>query len=344
MNKIQLSELLEKYIHGNCTPEEIAVIDQWYKNYSNGPDYLNTLPVNERELLEQKMLLKIMSNVDNDGLKQQEKPSGKVVSIVSRWWFTVPVAAMLLVLIKFFVFNDGTDQRRNEAAKPQTLLVNNTHAIVKQVLPDGSIAWLKPQASLTYPKIFKASSRNVSMKGECFFEITKNPQQPFIISSKHITTKVWGTSFEVADYDNAHQVTVTVVSGKVSVNKRGSKGEEASAKLSASEVMLKPEQKATYKQDRDVLVTDTKADITRLDLWKRVDLSFNNDKLASIINALEKKFNVTIEVSDSKLNNKAMTADLTGLNLPEVLEVLKTSMKINYEIISDDRINLKRAN
>jgi len=344
MNKIQLSELLEKYIHGNCTPEEIAVIDQWYKKYSNAPGYLDTLPVNERELLKQKMLLKIMSNVGNNGLKQQKDPEGKVLSIASRWWFTIPIAAILLILLKFFVFNNGTDQRRNEAANAQTLLVNNTQAIVKQVLPDGSVAWLKPQASLTYPKVFKASSRNVSMKGECFFEITKNARQPFIIISKHITTKVWGTSFEVADYDNARQATVTVLSGKVSVNKRGSAGEEVSAKLAANEVMLKPEQKVTYKQDDNVLVTETKTDITRLDLWKRVNLSFDNDKLASIIKVLERKFNVKIEVADNKLNDAAMTADLTGLNLPEVLEVLKTSMKINYEIISNDRITLKRTN
>ncbi|MGN6637377.1 MAG: DUF4974 domain-containing protein, partial [Mucilaginibacter sp.] len=62
--------------------------------------------------------------------------------------------------------------------------------------------------------------------------------------------------------------------------------------------------------------------------------------ISEIIPVLNSKFHVHIQVKDERLNHYILSADLAGLNLPDVLEALKKSLNINYEI-SDDTIELE---
>lgn len=178
------------------------------------------------------------------------------------------------------------------------------------------------------------------MAGSCFFEVTKNPNRPFIITSEHIVTKVWGTSFRVLDGKDIKNAKVTVVSGKVSVSK---KGEAVQAKLTAGEVLLYPKEEAVLTDNDTQLITNRQANLSDLKLYDHIDLSFEKAKLTEIVAVLNRKFDTNIKISNKELDNSVMTADLTNLNLPEVLEVLKAAMKLNYEI-SGDLIILKQTN
>lgn len=81
-------------------------------------------------------------------------------------------------------------------------------------LPDGSIVFLKKDARLHYTAAFaKKQQRHVTLEGEAFFEVAKDPQHPFTIDAENLRVTVVGTSFLV----NTHAREVTVRSGKVQV-------------------------------------------------------------------------------------------------------------------------------
>lgn len=346
-------EILERYIKGNCTPDEVEQVRAWYHSFDRNDDYVSGISLADEKALEEKLYNLILKSIgeqpdqqENNNTEADQVPQR---SISRRWRSIAAAAAVVLVaggayLLTKYHPRAGADET---AALVSTRLVqsitNNSDQVYKAVLPDHSIVWLKPNSQLTYPQVFDAKSRMVTLAGEGFFEVSKNPNRPFIITSPSIVTKVWGTSFLVRDNDRFNPAEVSVVTGKVSVTvKTAHNGVQPSLTLEKGEVMLYPNQKVVYLADQNVLKpqAETTADENALQQWKHVSLSFENMPIREIVPALNARFHVHIMVKNERLNGYILSADLTGLNLPDVLEALKKSLNINYEI-TDDGIELK---
>lgn len=84
------------------------------------------------------------------------------------------------------------------------------------VLPDKSLVWLRPRSELTCAASFGAV-RDVHLRGEAFFAVTKNPAQPFVVHTPKVTVRVLGTSFLVKAYPQLSITTVHVRTGRVQV-------------------------------------------------------------------------------------------------------------------------------
>lgn len=327
MNNLQLSKLLENYINGNCTPEEVSMLNHWYDQYQDSPNFVQDLSEENQKLLKNKIFLSIVASTDQtDNPDLPEIPTPKI----GMWWLKYAAAILLIVSVTFFFLNKSLLWNKKEQLSSQQIhLVNKTGFIIKKILPDQSVVYLNPQASLTYPVEFKKASREVIMEGECFFEITKNPNQPFIINSNHIITKVWGTSFRISDSKDGSSANVIVVTGKVSVSKKGAN------RKSDDEVFLLPKESIVFKGNKNLLYKEKHADMSSVAIWNHVDLSFSDKNLSEIVKVLSSEFNTVIKVQDEELNKVVMNADLTDLNLPDVLEVLKASLNLEYHIDND---------
>ncbi|RYE21799.1 MAG: FecR family protein [Sphingobacteriaceae bacterium] len=339
MNNKQLAELLDKYVKGLCTADEAAVINNWYDKHKDNPEIIDILSDKKRELLKVRMLNNVLQQIDSDN--NQGYVSKK--RFVNSWWIKLSVAAALLIFVKIIYSGYRKDSATVKLSniRIRNKITNNTRNILKQILPDKSIVWLNPQAKLEFPKNFNKNSRDVIMEGECFFEVSKNSQRPFIIQSRHLITKVWGTSFKVSDNFNAATAQVTVVTGKVSVSTKISNSALVGNKLNQSEIILLPKQATVFKYDNKRFYTSRNADVSDLSLYEHINLLFDNEKLVNIVAVLNKKFNTDIRLEDKSLNNQVMDADLSGLNLPEVLEVLKASLQLSYEM-SNNVIKLSK--
>ncbi|WP_439484179.1 FecR family protein [Cyclobacterium plantarum] len=87
-------------------------------------------------------------------------------------------------------------------------------------LSDGSQIRLNENSEFEFPEAFLNGQRLVRLEGEAFFDITPNPDKPFIVQTGNAEIVVLGTSFNI----NTHQATeVTVASGKVKVANRVSR-------------------------------------------------------------------------------------------------------------------------
>ncbi len=87
----------------------------------------------------------------------------------------------------------------------------------KVELPDGSVVWLNAGSTLTYDKDFGKENRAVTLIGEGFFDVTKNKEKPFIISTESISIKVLGTVFNVKAYKEDKQTETSLIHGSIEV-------------------------------------------------------------------------------------------------------------------------------
>src|ERR1700744_1881781 len=210
-------ELLEKYINGTCTLQEAEQVKNWYLSFEDDDDHVSAISQAEEQALQEKIYNHILNNIGkNEGPEVQEEIPVIRKRFVQTWYFKAGAVAAAVVILfagSLVLYNNQKAKMIQAADTNDDQLVtitNNTGQIYKAVLPDNSLVWLNPLSQLTYPKTFAPKSRIVSISGECFFEVTKNPQRPFIINSRAIVTKVWGTSFLVHDDDRSNSAEVSV--------------------------------------------------------------------------------------------------------------------------------------
>ena len=87
--------------------------------------------------------------------------------------------------------------------------------LYKITLSDGSEVWLNADSRLTFPSHFVGDKRMVSLEGEAYFKVAKDPRHPFIVKCGEIETMVLGTEFNIRSYNN--QPEVALISGSVAV-------------------------------------------------------------------------------------------------------------------------------
>jgi transmembrane sensor len=330
-------ELLEKYIKGECTQAEETLVKQWYASFEHEPDGISDISFAEEEELQESLYQKILSSIDEAG-NETEATIKPITRNTGKWYKLAGAAAVILIAgIVTSLYTSKTKKTSSSFApdleKQIVVVTNNSGQIYKSILPDNSSVWLSPHAQLRFPKKFAVASRNVSMQGECFFEISKNPKRPFIINSNAMITKVWGTSFLVRDNAKSNQADVLVLTGKVSVAIKAN--HIVSAKLEKGEVMLYPHEKVICLVAQHVLKTQQAVNEPALQIWNRVNLSFDNKPLSEIIPVLNTTYHVHIRAGSAKISHYVLTADLASFNLADVLEALKKTLNVNYRIKKD---------
>lgn len=79
----------------------------------------------------------------------------------------------VIVALFFKLFNDKENPVSTfSTAYLETRLV---------VLPDSSKVWLNSATTLTYDSDFNKKGGKVTLSGEAFFDVSKNPAKPFIV-------------------------------------------------------------------------------------------------------------------------------------------------------------------
>ncbi len=328
-------ELLEKYIKGECTQAEETLVKQWYASFEQEPDGISDMSFAEEQELEENLYQKILFDIARADT-EAEAIVTPITRNFSKWYKLASVAAVILIAGAVTLLQISKTRNTSSGAdleKQIVVVTNNSGQIYKSTLPDNSSVWLSPHAQLRFPKKFAVASRNVSMQGECFFEISKNPKRPFIINSNAMITKVWGTSFLVRDNAQSNQADVSVLTGKVSVAIKSN--HLTSAKLEKGEVMLYPHDKVVCLVAQHVLKAQQAINEPALQIWNRVNLSFDNKPLSQIIPVLNATYHVHIIAGSAKVAHYVLTADLADFNLADVLEALKKTLNVNYQIKKD---------
>ena len=66
-------------------------------------------------------------------------------------------------------------------------------------------------------RAFIGDERIVTLEGEAYFKVAKDPERPFIVKTKTVQTRVLGTEFNIRSYtpEDTH---VVLINGKVEIS------------------------------------------------------------------------------------------------------------------------------
>jgi transmembrane sensor len=206
--------------------------------------------------------------------------------------------------------------------------VNDASQQMHLQLADGSQVWLEKNGKLRYQKDFSGTMREVYLTGEAFFDVTKNPNKPFVVYANGLVTKVLGTSFRVKAQANAPTVTVDVKTGVVSVYAQ--QLDPAQAKP----MVLLPNQKAVFQRENaalnKTLVEKPTIVLPKQEVQRFV---FEDASAMTVFGALEKSYGVKVIYDEATFKNCTLTISLDDEDLFQKLEVICKVLDAQYEVI-----------
>ena len=178
------------------------------------------------------------------------------------------------------LFSEVTSPKQVEQTLSNGYCVVSTPAATTTLvtLSDGTKVMLNANSTLEYPASFDdAEVREVRLKGEAHFEVTKNPHRPFVVKAGEMQTQVLGTIFDVKAY-RKDAPKVTLMQGKVKVSNAD------------TEVEMRPGQTATLQADKIVV---SKASSSASD-WLEGDFDMDQVTLAEAMSDIGAWYNKTV--------------------------------------------------
>ncbi|GGW48517.1 FecR family protein [Arenibacter certesii] len=203
-------------------------------------------------------------------------------------------------------------------------------------LSDGTVVYLNAESSLKFPTTFLAGEeRKVFLTGEAFMEVAHDSNIPFIVNTGQLDVKVYGTSFNIANYPEDESTEVVLVEGSVSlknaVNSRNYK----------DEVFLEPGFKGSFNKEVGS-VEKEKVNTSQYTSWKSGNLVFREISFEKIIQKLERSYNVVIINNNKALAKETFNATIETQyeTIEQVLNYFNKVYEIDY-IIVENKIVIK---
>lgn len=267
---------------------------------------------------------KIQTHIHNDSQGRSARFRRLITNPLMRLAAAILVAALLSVA-GYNIFSN-----RGSAGQMIELSVSN-QLVQTFTLPDGTLVSLNADSHLKYPKRFAKNTREVTLDGEAFFEVTPNKEKPFIIHARNAQIKVLGTSFNVNAFPKAESLEVIVKTGTVQVINK------VSATRQSSELILHPGEKGTLVYASNDLQKSTNENPNFL-AWKTHDLIFKATSLSEVIGNLEEVYKVKIRLDDPKLNGLLLTAHFNDYSLDFILKVIETTFQLETQRVDGQYI------
>lgn len=222
-------------------------------------------------------------------------------------------AALLLVVVSGFIINYFISANK-------TTVIETADATQEITLPDGSQVTLNKNSQLAYTNDFGKETRSVSLKGEAFFDVARDPQKRFVITANEATVEVLGTSFNVQAYDAEKQLEVVVATGTVKFSVPNEK----------QEVTLQAGDRGVYARTEKQLTQITNTDINFL-AWKTRKFIFMETDLYTVIETINHAYQTNITIAANVPATCMVTVTFDQQSLEAILNVLKTTLNLTYK-------------
>lgn len=214
--------------------------------------------------------------------------------------------------------------------------INNTGGVIEVRLSDGSIVRMEKNTRLQYRPDYQGEPyREVYLSGEAFFEIAKNPHQPFLVYASDVVTRVLGTSFRVKACADEQNVLVAVKEGKVSVySAKDQKKSRHIRKAEVKGVVLTSNQQVFYRGAEDSFnKTLVEAPEVVNGNAGQFGFAFEDTPVKDVFNLLEKAYGVELIFDEEVLQNCYLTVPLGEEPLFEKLTIICRTIGATYELI-----------
>ena len=321
-------DLLEKYLKGQLSEEELAWLVNDLTQASDSQDYEPVL----QQLWKEVEKASHLSPADSQRLlaafqkhRQESMRSRRSMRRPRVWYWAAAVTGIILVSIALALF----------VGRSQTVIHTTGYGEIRTVtLPDHTTVTLNANSSLRYaPDWNPEVPREVWLDGEAYFSVTHTQHdQQFVV---HVTDafriEVVGTAFNVKD--RRHRTEVVLNTGKVKLSVQKNRAGPQTLAMQPGELV------AFSEADQTLLKKQVNPE--HYAAWRDHKMIFDQTPLREIARQLEDAYGVSITIEDDNLANTKLTGAFPTHNLNIILTSLPTI--VNMKILrNENNITFKR--
>ena len=209
-----------------------------------------------------------------------------------------------------------------------TTVRNVTDQAMVVLLPDNSSVLLSTESQLRFRNRTSDTLREVFLQGDGFFEVTKDPDKPFIVYTASLTTKVLGTSFQVHSFDREKTSYVKVKTGKVTVTPVNAPDETVELKVD-EELNLATRAGKGVKSAHFLSDENPSAIIAQ-------QFVFDYVAVPEIFDRLEASYHMPVRYDRSLLAQCTFTGKLDDMSFLEKIQLICLAVESTYEIVDNE--------
>lgn len=301
----QFKARLSAFLQGKASSTEAHQIEEWLQQLEDNA--LHTPDTGDFHASREKMLLII---------RERAVTKARFVRRLMLLQYATASFALFAIVGAAWLFRYDVLDVINPI--PMQVVSTSAYDVRNVTLPDGSVVVLNVNSTLQYPQRFRGHERNVSVQGESFFDVKRNPDKPFKISSDKLSVEVLGTSFIVKDYQGDSLASVTVKTGRVKVGTP-----------TGDDNLLVPGNQLVYAKSSNsqLIVADIKADT----YWTTRKFAFRDVILKDVFHALASEYGITIQADDAILQ-KTFTGSFDRTETPQsMLKIISALYDLKVE-------------
>lgn len=187
-------------------------------------------------------------------------------------------------------------------------------------LSDGTLVTLNAMSTLSFDSNFSDTLREVELVGEAFFDVAKDPKRLFRVKTKRSLTEVYGTSFNVNDYDNSPTQSISLFSGNVTAH-----AADTTVKLTPGEQF--------FIEGCSKMTKVGRFNPQEVEGWRNSMFIFANAQLEEITTAIERWYDVEFIYSLEQLKSIKIYVKIKKTSaLKEILDALAATEKVRFNI------------
>lgn len=333
--------------------EEFRNMEEIWKSTSNFPETKN-IDTEDAYLMHLARLKDSVQDFqDHDSQYQiQDDEDFRLYPVEKPWYrkWTSVAAGLTLIGLALGAYYWMPKQESSFAAvaKPNTEINVRKGAKTKLKLPDGSQVWVNSDSKLSYPESFTGKKREVYLEGEAYFDVTKDPEHPFIVHTSGIDIRVLGTAFNVKAYQAEPTIEATLVHGVIEVTN--------TRQPNAPKVILKHHEKLVFNKSAGnaedpartrentpsnkekpaititQIATHTPDSAFLETAWVYNRLRFEDERFDNLMAQMERWFDVDIRIDNEKIKSIKLTGSFENETIEEALRELQYLVSFTYSI------------
>ena len=319
-------QLFERFIQGDVSEQEKEILRTWFGESTSKEViyayYMQRWTEASNELpaeIQYRMLDNIKSKIQEaEESRELQEETNSRLSIFFKKSLRIAAAACILGIVSFSTYYLTRIHLLSDNKEFVVAVARGQKASVD--LPDGTHVWLNSDSKLSYSNAYNIDSRKVNLQGEAYFEVAKNKEKRFLVSTKGIEVEALGTVFSVKSYNEDSLTTTTLIEGKVRVGNN------------KSETILFPNESVTYNSTTQRLAKKHLTNSQNVAIWRNDRLAFSGESLSEIANTLERLYNVDIVFASEKARNYRFSGVIRNNSLSNVFEIISLTAPIKYKI------------
>lgn len=310
--------LLDRFLKGGTSPEEEKDLLDWFRKtapeetlYAYYRSYWDnahgkSIPVDVQGRMFHQIKLQ---------MKEMEQKR-KNIRKLRLWWASTAAAVVALcvsigISVHYF--------RQVNQMSQQTFVVSAEKGQRSNVvLPDGTKVWLNSDTEIKYSGEYGKKDRQISLSGEAYFEVAKDPKHRFIVQAGEMQVEALGTAFNVKAYEEDDELTASLFEGKVKTSVAG------------RTLLLDPDQSVSYNRIKHSFVKlNGNTNYDRM--WRNQELVFRGESLEEVAIMLDRLYNVKVEFQTDDIKHYRFSGVIKNNSLENVFELISLTAPIRYE-------------